>query len=533
MEPRDIDSFLATLESPDFEKIAKEQIPSLTFSPDDERSLLAMNKLVEAYNEGIQNAGIDKWFVPDTEFSIDHCPKHRAFFNATKEYTEVLFCAGNRVGKSLAGAYATACHLTGDYPFWWDGLTFDHPILAWAAGSDAKSTRDTVQKELLGAVSALGSGLIPLEKIGKLWALSGVPQGVDMVQIKHKSGGWSTLSFKNYQQQLSAFYGTSVHWVWLDEIAPAGIYNECLIRTMTTRGRVCVTFTPLEGITPLIVNFFSKADLLVGSKGLKGVSKDLLEVGEDEGIDARLATRKVAKCIITAGWDDAPWLTEEAKERMLDDTPMHLRAARSLGEPAMGSGNVYPISLESILVTPFEIPDYYERLYALDVGWNKTACVWAARNPDTGVTYLYDEHYVGQAEPSIHAQSIHARGKWMEGVIDPAARGRSQVDGRKLMEVYKDLGLQVWPAKNEVEGGLQLVYQALSSGKLKVFTTLVNWQREYTLYRRDLNGKIIKENDHLMDCTRYVYNNQIRFLSKKNARGGMPALYQGTLTYDI
>jgi phage terminase large subunit-like protein len=508
--------------------------PELELEGSEARAIISASKLVDQYNAALENAGLDKWFVPNTPYSIENCPKHKVFFDATKEYTEVLFCAGNRVGKSLAGAFATAAHLTGDYPFWWNGLTFDHPIRAWAAGSDAKSTRDTVQKELLGPIGAWGTGLIPLEKMGKSWALSGVPQGIDTIEIRHKSGGMSTLSFKNYQQSLSAFYGTSMHWIWLDEIAPHDIYNECLIRTMTTEGRVCVTFTPLEGITPLIVNFFSKADLLAGSRGLRGVTKEDIESLELEtGVDARVAMRKVAKCIITAGWDDAPWLTEEAKARMLDDTPPHLREARSKGTPAMGSGNVYPVPLDDILIKPFPIPDYYERLYALDVGWNKTACVWAARNPDTNIIYLYDEHYVGQAEPVIHAHSIQARGKWMEGVIDPAARGRSQVDGQKLMEVYRDLGLTFYPAKNEVEGGIQAVFSALSSGKLKVFDTLQNWQREYTLYRRDLNGKIIKEHDHLMDATRYVFNNTLRFITPKQAKGVIANEWKGTIKYDF
>lgn len=534
MQPRDPNEILAALQSPTFNEEVKKVLPELELDDSNVRALAALQKLVDQYNSSLANAGTGKWFIEGSEFSIEKCPKHRAFFDATKNYTEVLFCAGNRVGKSLAGAFATACHLTGEYPSWWDGVRFDHPIRAWAAGSDAKSTRDTVQKELLGPIGAWGTGLIPLEKMGKSWALSGVPQGVDTIEIKHVSGGMSTLSFKNYQQSLSAYYGTAMHWIWLDEIAPAEIYNECLIRTMTTNGIICVTFTPLEGITPLIVNFFSKADLLMGSKGLRGVSKEDIQLLEDEsGEDSRLVNRKVSKCIITAGWDDAPWLTEEAKARMLDDTPPHLRAARSKGEPAMGSGNVYPIPLDEILIKPFQIPDYYEFLYALDVGWNRTAVTFGARNPDTGVIYIYDEHYMGQAEPAIHAQSIHARGKWLEGVIDPASRGRSQIDGQKLMDVYKELGLTIFPAKNEVEGGIQLVYAALSSGKLKVFDTLQNWQKEYTLYRRDLNGKIIKEHDHLMDATRYLLNNQIRFISKKYAKGAMPQIYKGTMKYDV
>ena len=44
----------------------------------------------------------------------------------------------------------------------------------------------------------------------------------------------------------------------------------------------------------------------------------------------------------------------------------------------------------------------------------------------------------------------------------------------------------------------------LSTNKLKVFGSLVNWFAEFRLYRRDENGKIVKDNDHLMDDTRYL-----------------------------
>lgn len=44
-----------------------------------------------------------------------------------------------------------------------------------------------------------------------------------------------------------------------------------------------------------------------------------------------------------AGWKDAPWLTEDTKQKLLEDTPPHLRKARSEGIPSLGSGNVYQI----------------------------------------------------------------------------------------------------------------------------------------------------------------------------------------------
>jgi hypothetical protein len=37
-----------------------------------------------------------------------------------------------------------------------------------------------------------------------------------------------------------------------------------------------------------------------------------------------------------------------------------------------------------------------------------------------------------------------------------------------------------------------------------VFAELTNWLQEYRLYRRDDKGHIVKQNDHLMDATRYL-----------------------------
>lgn len=44
----------------------------------------------------------------------------------------------------------------------------------------------------------------------------------------------------------------------------------------------------------------------------------------------------------------------------------------------------------------------------------------------------------------------------------------------------------------------------MSTGKIKIFSTLSNFLDEYRIYRRDENGRVVKENDHLMDCFRYL-----------------------------
>lgn len=475
------------------------------------RSLQKVLELVRQIEALQEEKGTAKWF--EDPYPIDSLPKHREFFRAGKDYPERLFMAGNRVGKSLAGAFEITCHLTGEYPVWWNGRVFDHPIDAWAVGKDARAVRDTIQRELLGAFGEWGTGMIPAHRLGKAYSLQGTPQAFDLVKIKHKSGGWSQLGFKNYQQDVGSFMGTSRHVVWLDEECPLEIYNECNVRTATVDGIMLVTFTPLDGLTPMVVNFCKRADFLVGSKPIVAVDTTDGEEFDNPDYDF-LVGRSTPKAVIQAGWNDAPWISDEMKARLLEDTPIHLRKARSEGQPAMGAGNVYSTPVEEVLVEPFAIPESWPRMYALDVGWNRTAAVWAALDPATDTIYLYDEHYRGQEQPPFHAYSIQTRGDWVPGVIDPAARGRGQADGKKMIRTYKDLGLTLFEAKNELESGILSVGNRLAHGKLKVFKTLINWQKEYMLYRRDKHGKPLQENDHLMDTTRYIINNPNRMMSR-------------------
>lgn len=212
----------------------------------------------------------------------------------------------------------------------------------------------------------------------------------------------------------------------------------------------------------------------------------------------------MTKWCIGITWDDVPHLSEADRKELWDSIPPHQRDARAKGIPALGSGVIYPVSEDLYLCDPFEIPRHWPRAYALDVGWNRTAATWGAWDRDNDVVYLYGEYYVAEAPPQVHADAIKARGVWIPGVIDPASRGRSQLDGKALMSEYVDLGLDLQAANNEVEAGIFAVYRRLQSGRLKVFRTLSNYRSEMRLYRRDEKGKIVKERDHLMDAKRYL-----------------------------
>jgi hypothetical protein len=214
-----------------------------------------------------------------------------------------------------------------------------------------------------------------------------------------------------------------------------------------------------------------------------------------------------SKYRVDCGWDHVPHLDEDTKRELLASTMPYMRDARSKGIPSLGSGAVYPIAESEITCKPFAIPAYWPRAYALDVGWKKTAALWGAWDETTDTLYAYTEHYRGEAEPSVHAAAIRARGEWIPGVVDPASRGRSQRDGEMLFASYRDLGLNLTLANNKVtgeDGGIFKVWERLTTGRLKIFETCQNLLEEYRNYQRDKNGKIVKENDHLMDCCRYL-----------------------------
>lgn len=212
-----------------------------------------------------------------------------------------------------------------------------------------------------------------------------------------------------------------------------------------------------------------------------------------------------------ASWDDVPHISATTKKEMIDAMEPHMRDARTKGIPVMGAGVIYPVPEDAVLVEPFALPEFWPRAYALDVGWNRTAAIWGAWDRASDCVYLYREHYMGQAAPAVHASAINATEPWLMGAIDPASVGSSQIDGRSLRQEYMKLGLQLVDADNTVEAGIHAVYQRLVSGRLKVFRTLRNWLAEFRIYRRDENGKVIKENDHLMDTTRYLVMTGLRY----------------------
>lgn len=413
-------------------------------------------------------------------FGRQNYPKHMQCFAAGKTFRERCFMGGNGTGKTWGvAAYELTCHLTGEYPVWWNGRVFTTPISAWVAGDTRETVRDIIQAKLMGEVSkmgdfALGTGMVPRAKIGQPKYIANTNKAMDFCPIKHKSGGWSILGFKAYEQGRKAFQGTEQHIIVLDEEPPQDVYLECLMRGRTVNGIILTTFTPLSGYTDVVKSYIA------------------WELENRNG---------ASKILINCGWDDVPHLDEQWKKETEAGTPVYLRDAKKRGIPSAGAGKIYPIEEAEFVIAPIQIPSHWRRCFGFDSGWHNTAAVWFAYDKDMDTAYIYSDYKRGEQTIDVHAGALLGRGKWIPGVGDAASReGHTN---NKTIDLYTARGVKLKLADKAVDAGIQEVLSRLATGRLKVFSTCQKWLEEFRMYSYDENGRIVKSNDHLMDATRF------------------------------
>ena len=442
---------------------------------------------------------IDTFYPDEGPLRRELYVKHVAFFAAGATRSERGVVAANRVGKSEGiGAYELTLHLTGEYPKWWVGRRFDKPIDAIAAGDTGTTTRDIVQKKLLGSWVDKGTGLIPGERLGRVVPKQGVAEGADRAYVKHVSGGWSVVQFRSYDQKREAFQGTERDVIWCDEEPPEDIYVECVLRTMTTHGIILCTFTPLNGATDIVQAF----------------------IKEDGG-----------KFYMNMTWDDAPHLTEKDKAEYLQKIPAHMRDARTKGTPMLGDGPIFPIEEETIRCVPFPIPPHWAQLGGMDFGWDHPfAAVKIAWDRDVDCIYVTNAYRERHQTPIMHAAAIKPWGgrgdnQWLKWAWPKDGLQTEKGKGEDLALRYREQRLRLLDdhathdeGGDSVESGIMDLLDRMSTGRFKVFANLGEWFEEFRLYHRK-KGVIVKLKDDLMSATRYAV------MMKREAK---PAPYEGS-----
>ncbi len=452
-----------------------------------------MNDLarLQAIAEGLEAAVYRKTY--QQFFDFQPYAKQKAFLLAGATFSERLLIAGNQNGKTHIGAFEVACHMTGLYPDWWKGRRFDKPTRGWIAGETSLVVRDVQQKKLCGEPgvdAAFGTGMIPKDLFTDKPSLArGITDAYDTIQVKHVSGGVSVARFKSYEQGRQKFQGETLDWLWFDEEPDEEIYMEGLTRTAATRGICFMTFTPLNGQTKIVNRF----------------------------LDEPSQYRSVTQMTI----DDAEHIPADEKARMIASWPAHMRKARAMGIPMLGSGAIFTAPEDSIVEEPItNIPPFWFKLWGIDFGidhpFGAVLILW---DKDADVIHVHHTYRVSDALPIQHVDAIK-RVAASTPVAWPNDGNIRRDDGKPMADHYKRHGARMlpthatWPDGSiSTEAGVMELDERERSGRLKYAKQLSDLLGERRLYHRK-DGQIVKERDDLLSALR------IAVMMKRCARQG-------------
>ena len=126
--------------------------------------------------------------------------------------------------------------------------------------------------------------------------------------------------------------------------------------------------------------------------------------------------------------------------------------------------------------------------------------------------WLYDAFKVSGETPTQHASAIRKRGDWVPIAWPHDGMDREKGSNIQLAQYYEDEGVNMLPDSaryDDDKGGAQPIgpgisemHERMLDGRLKVFSDLEDFFKEFRVYHRK-DGKIVPKNDDLVSALRY------------------------------
>jgi hypothetical protein len=226
---------------------------------------------------------------------------------------------------------------------------------------------------------------------------------------------------------------------------------------------------------------------------------------------------------------DNPYLSEEGLKGALAKIPEAVRASYAEGNYTHFKGLVYPEFSAEIHVVDESLIDTDRirplvQVDGIDPGQQTTAVLFAGFDQE-GRLLIYDEYKASgvSAIPENCAERIFdIRERWglpkepKYRIIDPSAWTRELATGKRIDMAWREAGMKVIPAQNEVEAGrLRGSAPDEPQGRdgepgplIWISSRCTHLLKEIGKYR--LNPKedgsfgVVKKNDHFCDVMRYI-----------------------------
>jgi phage terminase large subunit-like protein len=417
-------------------------------------------------------------------------PKQKLFLDMGAKKRERVLYAGTQNGKSITAAFESACHLTGKYPPWWAGRRFVKPVRAWGVGVTADSVRDVIQAKLCGQAgieSEYGTGMIARADLVARSLARGVANIFDTIQVRHVSGGISTMTFKSHGEGRENFQGESLDFAWVDEEPPEDIYSEIYSRTAATDGIIFMTYTALKGKTLLTERMMTEE---LPSRG-----------------------------VVYMDWNDAKHLSEERKKELWASWPVHERETRAYGKPMQGEGAIFRTPEDQILEPAIErIPPFWLKIWGIDLGighpFGAVLLLWDRDGEGAGdVIHVHATVRMSDALPATHAHAMKQIAAAAPVAWPKDGGDRDRGSGEPIVALYKAQGLNVLPNHATWPDGSISTWAGITewdererTGRLKIASHLQEFlaeRRDYHTKRTKAGGiEIVKIRDDLLSAGR-------------------------------
>ena len=184
--------------------------------------------------------------------------------------------------------------------------------------------------------------------------------------------------------------------------------------------------------------------------------------------------------------------------RKLENLPEDMRRAHLDGDWDLFVGQYFTEFRRDIhVVTPFAIPDYWQRYRAFDYGLDMLACYWAAFD-ELGNCYVYNEYCAPNLIISEAAHRILERTP-EESKIECTFAPRdmwatNRATGKYQAEIFAENGLRLTPVSNGRVAGWQNIAEWLhpvpngvggTQPRLKIFSNCTELIKDLPLLQHD------------------------------------------------
>ena len=260
----------------------------------------------------------------------------------------------------------------------------------------------------------------------------------EKMTLYFSNGGF--IEFMSYNQDVEAFAGVARHIVWEDEEPPEMIHRENMARLSTTKGILLMSMTPVRPQMWVVSDIYEKAEKDKRITVFKGVATENPHV-DPETIDMMLS--------------------------QIND-PVE-RRSRLSGDFTWYAGKIYPAYGDIHRCDPFEPPEDWALVVALDPHPTKECAVTFSYWDLRGNIYFLDELWEGGDWQNIASQiRVKCKGRRPTGwLIDPASDADPKTLGtesifKKFRSEFPDIMKwtsqpgSVWMGIEDVRGMLKV-----------------------------------------------------------------------------